>query len=329
MTNPSFSATEISSLIDEKIEILSLPAQPERLYEPIRYFLSLGGKRLRPLLALMSYNLFSESIDDGILPALSIEVFHNFTLVHDDIMDKAPMRRGKDTVHKKWDNNVAILSGDAMLVKAYQLLEQMPKEKLPMLLKAFNQTALEVCEGQQFDMDFESRSLSSNTVTEAEYMNMIRLKTAVLFGLSFQLGGILGNQDQSVVQQLYNAGVKLGLAFQLQDDLLDLYGGEKFGKQVGGDILNAKKTFLLVKALELASDEDKKQIIEIIGNKSMPDKEKIEGASEIYGRYNINEITQAQIEGHLTEFQNSILGINEINTNKMLEFVNSLAQRSV
>jgi len=329
MTNPSFSATEISSLIDEKIEILSLPAQPERLYEPIRYFLSLGGKRLRPLLALMSYNLFSESIDDGILPALSIEVFHNFTLVHDDIMDKAPMRRGKDTVHKKWDNNVAILSGDAMLVKAYQLLEQMPKEKLPMLLKAFNQTALEVCEGQQFDMDFESRSLSSNTVTEAEYMNMIRLKTAVLFGLSFQLGGILGNQDQSVVQQLYNAGVKLGLAFQLQDDLLDLYGGEKFGKQVGGDILNAKKTFLLVKALELASDEDKRKIIEVMVNINMPDQDKIDSVSELYGKYNVQEITQSQIEQYLDEFHSEIKGINPANATNMLDFVISLAHRSV
>ena len=329
MTNPSFSATEISSLIDEKIEILSLPAQPERLYEPIRYFLSLGGKRLRPLLALMSYNLFSESIDDGILPALSIEVFHNFTLVHDDIMDKAPMRRGKDTVHKKWDNNVAILSGDAMLVKAYQLLEQVPKEKLPMLLKAFNQTALEVCEGQQFDMDFESRSLSSNTVTEAEYMNMIRLKTAVLFGLSFQLGGILGNQDQSVVQQLYNAGVKLGLAFQLQDDLLDLYGGEKFGKQVGGDILNAKKTFLLVKALELASDEDKRKIIEVMVNINMPDQDKIDSVSELYGKYNVQEITQSQIEQYLDEFHSEIKGINPANATNMLDFVISLAHRSV
>jgi geranylgeranyl diphosphate synthase type II len=329
MTISSFSATDISSLIDEKIKMLSLPVQPERLYEPIRYILSLGGKRLRPLLALMSYNLFSESIDDGILPALSIEVFHNFTLVHDDIMDKAPMRRGKDTVHKKWDNNVAILSGDAMLVKAYHLLEQVPKEKLPTLLKAFNQTALEVCEGQQFDMDFESRSLSSNTVSEAEYMNMIRLKTAVLFGLSFQLGGILGSQDEEVGQQLYDAGVKLGLGFQLQDDLLDLYGGEKFGKQVGGDILNAKKTFLLVKALELASEKDKKQIIEIIGNINMPDQEKIGAISELYQRYNILELTQSQIEQYLVDFQNKIKSINPLKGTNMLDFVSSLAHRSV
>ena len=328
MTKPSFSASEISSLIDGKIELLSLPDSPERLYAPIRYILSLGGKRLRPLLALMSYNLFSESIDDGILPALSIEVFHNFTLVHDDIMDKAPMRRGKDTVHIKWDNNVAILSGDAMLVKAYQLLEHTPKEKLPKLLKTFNQTALEVCEGQQFDMDFETRSLSNNSVTEAEYMNMIRLKTAVLFGLSLQLGGILGSQNKDVVEQLYNAGVQLGLAFQLQDDLLDLYGGEKFGKQVGGDILNAKKTFLLVKALELASVEDKKQLIELMGNTNISDKEKIDAVSQLYEQYNIKELAQSQVEKHLNNFQKSLLGVNTMNATSMLEFVNSLSHRS-
>lgn len=328
MTKPSLSASAISSLIDGKIELLSLPDSPERLYAPIRYILNLGGKRLRPLLALMSYNLFSETIDDGILPALSIEVFHNFTLVHDDIMDKAPMRRGKDTVHIKWDNNVAILSGDAMLVKAYQLLEHTPKEKLPELLKTFNQTALEVCEGQQLDMDFETRSLSNDSVTEAEYMKMIKLKTAVLFGLSLQLGGILGSQNKDVVQQLYSAGVQLGLAFQLQDDLLDLYGGEKFGKQVGGDILNAKKTFLLVKALELASDEDNKQLIELMGNANISDKEKIAAVSQLYDRYNIQEQAQSQVEKHLINFEESLLGINTMSPTSMLQFVNSLAHRS-
>ena len=256
MRVPALTVSEVSSLIDSRIKQLSLPAHPARLYEPIHYILSLGGKRLRPLLALMTYNLFSDDIDEAVLPALSLEVFHNFTLVHDDIMDKAPMRRSKETVHKKWDNNVAILSGDAMLVKAYQLLEQVPQEKLPGLLSAFNKTAMEVCEGQQLDMDFENRSLDNNIVSEAEYMAMISLKTAVLFGLSFQLGGLLGTQDENIVEQLYNAGVHLGLAFQLQDDLLDLYGGENFGKQVGGDILNAKKTFLLVKALELAEQGD-------------------------------------------------------------------------
>jgi len=329
MMTPALSVPEISSLIDNKIKQLSLPANPARLYEPIRYILGLGGKRLRPLLALMSYNLFSESIDESILPALSVEVFHNFTLVHDDIMDKAPMRRGNDTVHIKWDNNVAILSGDAMLVKAYQLLEQAPQDKLPALLTAFNKSALEVCEGQQFDMDFEDRSLDNNVVTEAEYMNMIRLKTAVLFGLSFQLGGILGAQHENIVQQLYDAGVHLGLAFQLQDDLLDLYGGENFGKQVGGDILNAKKTFLLVKALELANDDDSREIINIIGSNEIPDKEKIAAVKLLYDSYKIHDIAQLKTEEHLSDFQETIIGINSSRATVMLDFVNSLAHRSV
>ena len=325
---PALSVTEISSLIDRKIKQLSLPAHPVRLYEPIRYLLSLGGKRLRPLLALMSYNLFSDEIDKAVLPALSLEVFHNFTLVHDDIMDKAPMRRGKETVHKKWDNNVAILSGDAMLVKAYQLLAQAPQDKLPELLRAFNKTAMEVCEGQQLDMDFENRKLDNHIVSETEYMNMIRLKTAVLFGLSFKLGGILGAQDENTIAQLYNAGVQLGLAFQLQDDLLDLYGGENFGKQLGGDILNAKKTFLLVKALELANEDDGKKIIDIMGNNGTPDKEKIAAIKLLYDSYKIHEIAQSQIVQHLNDFQETIIGINSTRATLMLDFVNSLAHRT-
>ncbi len=326
---PALSVAEISSLIDSRIKQLTLPVHPARLYEPIRYILSLGGKRLRPLLALMSYNLFAGDIDETILPALSLEVFHNFTLVHDDIMDKAPMRRGEETVHKRWDNNVAILSGDAMLVKAYQLLAQAPKDKLPALLSAFNKTAMEVCEGQQLDMDFEKRNLDSNIVTEAEYMDMIRLKTAVLFGLSFQLGGILGTQDEDIVEQLYNAGVQLGLAFQLQDDLLDLYGGEDFGKQVGGDILNAKKTFLQVKALELANEADGKKIIDIMANNKRPDQEKIAAIKLLYDRYKIYEIAQSQIERHLSDFEKALGAINSSRAIIMLDFVNSLAHRAV
>lgn len=326
---PALSVAEISSLIDSRVKQLSLPAHPTRLYKPIHYILSLGGKRLRPLLALMSYNLFSAALDEAILPALSLEVFHNFTLVHDDIMDKAPMRRGKETVHIKWDKNVAILSGDAMLVKAYQLLAQAPHDKLPKLLRAFNKTAMEVCEGQQIDMDFEIRSLQSDIVTEAEYMDMIRLKTAVLFGLSFQLGGILGAQDDITIEQLYNAGVHLGLAFQLQDDLLDLYGGENFGKQVGGDIRNAKKTFLLVKALELANEADSTEIIDIMRNNEMPDQEKIDAVKLLYDRHKIHELAQSQIEQHLSEFQETIRTINSSRATVMLDFVNSLSHRSV
>ena len=239
------------------------------------------------------------------------------------------MRRSKETVHKKWDNNVAILSGDAMLVKAYQLLEQVPQEKLPGLLSAFNKTAMEVCEGQQLDMDFENRSLDKNIVSEAEYMAMISLKTAVLFGLSFQLGGLLGAQDENIVEQLYKAGVHLGLAFQLQDDLLDLYGGENFGKQVGGDILNAKKTFLLVKALELAEQDDYQNIVSIMANNNQPAQDKVEAIRVLYERYQIKELGQAKIELHLNDFQKSISSINSSRTKPLLDFVNSLANRAV
>jgi geranylgeranyl diphosphate synthase type II len=188
---------------------------------------------------------------------------------------------------------------------------------------------MEVCEGQQLDMDFEIRSLQSNIVTEAEYMDMIRLKTAVLFGLSFQLGGILGGQDEGTIEQLYNAGVHLGLAFQLQDDLLDLYGGENFGKKVGGDILNTKKTFLLVKALELANEDDGKKIIDIMSDDEMPDQEKIDAIKLLYDRYKIYELAQSQIELHLSDFQETIMAINSTRATITLDFVNSLAHRSV
>ncbi len=325
---PALATSEISSLIESKIKQLELPSQPARLYEPVKYILSLGGKRLRPLLALMSYNLFSDNLDEAILPALSIEVFHNFTLVHDDIMDKAPLRRGHDTVHNKWNSNVAILSGDAMLVKAYQLLEEVPEASLPALLRAFNTTALQVCEGQQFDMDFEQRPLETN-VAEAEYMQMIKLKTAVLFGFSLQFGGILGNQDKTITDQLYNAGVHLGLAFQLQDDLLDLYGGENFGKQVGGDILNAKKTYLLVKALELASQNDYQEIIAVMMKDTLTDKDKIAAVRALYERYNIYEITREQVEGHHKDFCRVIKQIDSSRASCILDFVETLANRLV
>jgi geranylgeranyl diphosphate synthase, type II len=329
MKSPTLSVAEITDLINNQVEQLPLPDAPIRLYEPIRYILNLGGKRLRPVLALMTHNLFSDNLDEVILPALSIEVFHNFSLVHDDIMDKAPLRRGQETVHKKWDDNVAILSGDAMLVKAYQLLENAPPENLSVLLNAFNKTAIEVCEGQQLDMDFENRLFDNNAVTEAEYMNMIKLKTAVLFGFSFQFGGITGSGKSEIIRQLYSAGVQLGFAFQLQDDLLDSYGGEKFGKQVGGDIINAKKTYLLVKVLEVANDKDYKDIINIMGNADLARNEKVNAILEYYDRYQIKDIVQSKIELHLGYFHESISNIDSIRGAGMLNYVNSLANRSV
>ena len=329
MSNSPLSVEEISAALNNKIQEIGLPEQPLKLYDPIRYILSLGGKRLRPLLAVMSHNLFSDDVSKVLLPAISIEVFHNFTLIHDDIMDEAPLRRGEATVHKKWSNNVGILSGDTMLVKAYELLSRAPNEKLGRLLNAFNETAIGVCEGQQLDMDFEERSLSDNPVSEAEYMNMIRLKTSVLFGFSLQLGGIFGSGDESVSQELFDAGVHLGLAFQLQDDLLDLYGDESFGKQIGGDVLNAKKTYLLVKTLELADKEKREELIELMSNNSIPSQEKISSVRNLFNQFEIADLVQKEIDVHLDNFNKTITNIDSVRSANLLILVNSLANRTV
>lgn len=328
MSKP-LSPKEISQILEAELSQFSLPSEPVKLYEPMQYILKLGGKRLRPLLALMSYNLFKDDVAEAVIPSLSIELFHNFSLIHDDIMDKAPVRRGQATVHIKWDDNVAILSGDGMLVKAYQMLEQISHDKLPQVLISYNKTALEVCEGQQFDMDFESRSLEVNPVSEAEYMNMIRLKTSVLFGFSLQLGGMLAGADNATTARMYNAGVHLGLAFQLQDDLLDLYGGDKFGKIPGGDIINAKKTFMLVKTLELANEDDFNLIIKTLEDNQMEGQQKVAIIAELYAKYQIAELVQKEIEKHLANFNHTLGEIGSGRSSVMLEFVNNLAHRTV
>ena len=236
--------------IEEGILNLNLPSYPTHLYEPINYILAIGGKRLRPTLVFIGCDLFNGDLNDALKPALAIEVFHNFTLMHDDIMDEAPLRRGKETVHKRWNLPIAILSGDAMFVKAQQLMMHVPDNNLRIILDTFNKTALEVCEGQQMDMDFESMKI----VTIPNYIQMIRLKTAVLLGCSLKIGALIAGANELQANTIYNIGLNLGIAFQLQDDILDVYGDpNKFGKQVGGDIIANKKTFLLLKALELAS----------------------------------------------------------------------------
>jgi len=324
-----YSVDELVKIIETTQAQLKLPGHPALLYSPMRYILDLGGKRLRPLLVLMSYNLFNNDPEQIAMPALSVELFHNFSLIHDDIMDKAPVRRGKPTVHKKWDENVAILSGDGMLVKAYELLENVDDAILPKVLKDFNKTAIEVCEGQQLDMDFELRSLEIDPVTEAEYLEMIRLKTSVLFGFSLKLGALLAGQELNTANNLYEAGVHLGLAFQLQDDLLDLYGGEKFGKVPGGDIINAKKTYLLVKTLELASQQDSLIIVESLNNKEISSSEKIERIKDLYGQYNIPDITMKEIKLHLNNFEKTVQSIGNNRSKTLTEFVRGLAHRSV
>lgn len=248
---------QMKAAVEQELIALDLQGHPQELYQPIRYILDLGGKRLRPLLVLLSYNLFKDDPLSIVKVANLTEVFHNFTLMHDDIMDEAPLRRGQQTVHEKWDTNIGILSGDIMMVKAYQLLEQLSSEKLAAALKAFNRCAAEVCEGQQVDMNFETRS----QVSEEEYLEMIRQKTAVLLGFSMELGALLANASQAQQQAAYLFGLNIGLGFQLKDDLLDVYGDQhKFGKQVGGDIVANKKTYLLIRALQQARGQQLDQL---------------------------------------------------------------------
>ena len=244
---------EIQEKIEREIGQLEFDCPPKSLYEPITYILSLGGKRIRPALVLMAYNLYREDVEKAIRPAIGLEVFHNFTLLHDDLMDQADKRRSKPTVHKVWNANTAILSGDAMLIAAYQLIGETAPEHLKEVLDLFTRTALEICGGQQYDMEFESRM----DVSEEEYLEMIRLKTAVLLACSLKTGAILGGASREDAENLYRFGINIGLAFQLQDDLLDLYGDEaKFGKKLGSDIRENKKTYLYIKALELLEEVD-------------------------------------------------------------------------
>lgn len=248
-----YSFSELQAIVKQEIAQSRYPSYLPELYEPISYIMSLQGKRLRPCLTLMACNLFTEEIKEALSPALAVELFHNFTLMHDDIMDKAPLRRGAPTVHEKWDANTAILSGDVMLVEAYKMLSEVSTAHLKSVLSTFNRMAAQVCEGQQLDMNFERRG----TVSLDEYLQMIELKTAVLIGASLEIGAVTGGAAARDTRELYDFGRNLGIAFQLQDDYLDLYGNpDKFGKQIGGDILANKKTYLLVTAFERAGESE-------------------------------------------------------------------------
>jgi geranylgeranyl diphosphate synthase, type II len=265
---------------------------PVELYDPVFYTLGHGGKRIRPVLVLMGLNLFDESIDDGIASALAVEIFHNFTLLHDDIMDNSSQRRSLPTVHKKWGINTAILSGDAMTIMAYRFLAQSPQKHLSSLMNVFNKAALEVCEGQQLDINFEANS----SVQEKDYLEMIRLKTSVLLAASLQMGAILGEADQADQLNLYQFGLNLGLAFQLQDDYLDTFGDQSvFGKRIGNDILTNKKTFLLVKALEISKGETREKLLNWLDLKDYDETEKIMQVTEIYNCLSLAELTKEEI----------------------------------
>mgnify|MGYP000155924933 CR=1 FL=1 len=271
----------------------STPKEPNSLYQPIYYILELGGKRLRPVLTLMAAEIFNEKYEKALDAALAIEVFHNFSLIHDDIMDDAPLRRGQQTVHEKWDLNTGILSGDAMLILAYQLFENYEGQTFKYLAKLFSKTALEVCEGQQYDIDFETR----NDVTIPEYLKMIEYKTAVLVGAAMKMGAIVANASIEDQNKIYDFGKNLGIAFQLQDDYLDAYGNpESFGKQVGGDIIENKKTYLFLKALELSDAKQKQKLVALYNGNNLNNNDKIISVKHIFDESGASMTTKHIIE---------------------------------
>jgi len=296
--------------IDKAANELSLGKDLPNLYEPIYYILGLGGKRIRPLLSILAYQLYQNGYDKILKPSLAVEVFHNFTLMHDDIMDQAPLRRNKPTVHTKWNENIAILSGDVMLVRVYDLLLEVEDSIVKEVISKFNNCAAAVCEGQQMDMDFET----TDQVSVEEYLNMIRLKTAVLLGYSLELGGIIGGATVEDQANLKYFGINIGIGFQLMDDLLDVYAEkEVFGKQVGGDIIANKKTYLLIMALELAQGADKRELEKLISLKDFDPVEKIKSVTSIYNRLDIERLTKEKIN-HF--FDLGLVAFNDIKIEK-------------
>ena len=286
-----YTSEELTTIVNQQVSDIAYPSTPEGLYNPIRYILSIGGKRIRPLLMLLGYNLYKEDIDSIMNNALALETYHNFTLLHDDLMDKSDMRRGHPTVHKKWNENTAILSGDTMLIMAFKLFNQGMKNDEAEA--AFIEATLGVGEGQQYDIDFETR----NDVTEAEYMEMIRLKTSLLLGYALKIGAIFGGAPKEDVDNLYTFGEKMGLAFQLQDDLLDVYGDPKtFKKKLGGDIVDNKKTFLLINAYQRANAEQKAELDKWMKATDYDANEKIAAVTHIYNILGIDRLAQEAIE---------------------------------
>ncbi len=322
-----YSFNELQEMVQQEIKQLDFSTSPQGLFTPMEYILGLGGKRLRPILVLMSANLFQSDLSKITLPAIGIEVFHNFTLLHDDVMDNAPIRRAKPTVHEKWNSNVAILSGDAMSIKAYQYIVSCEDKHLRNVLQVFNQTALEVCEGQQFDMEFETRT----DVTVAEYLNMIRLKTAVLLAGSLKMGAIMGNAPEKDANLLYKFGESLGMAFQLQDDLLDVFGDEAvFGKKIGSDITSNKKTMLLIKALELAKGDTLNELQSWLNKTDFNREDKIKAVTSIYEKLGVKQFVTEKINNYFNDSLNYLQQI-EIDSDKkssLLTLVDKLINRA-
>ena len=315
---------QILEAIEHYLGQIGYPEEPGRLYAPISYSLTMTGKRLRPMLLMLTCGIFSDQPQAAMPAAAAVEVFHNFTLLHDDIMDNAAVRRGKPSVHAKWGQNVAILSGDAMMIYAYRLLSSVPANLLPQVLSTFNTMALEVCEGQQYDMDFEQKP----KVSVVEYMHMIELKTSVLLAGSVVIGAMLGGASDEDCRRLRRFAVELGLAFQLQDDLLDSYGDQRLGKAIGGDILEGKKTYLMITAISRA-DEPTREVLRSTHRSQMPDAEKIATIKAVYDRLDIPRLTEQQIS---LRFERALgildtLSVEKSRTERMREYALSLMGR--
>ena len=316
---------QLLAAIETYLAQCELPAEPELLYAPIGYSMTGGGKRLRPMLVLLACALYADDVRPALPAAAAVEMFHNFTLLHDDIMDHAAVRRGKPSVFAKWGENAAILSGDAMLICAYRLLAQSPEARLPELLKVFNEMALQVCEGQQYDMDFEQKP----KVSVVEYMHMIELKTSVLLAGSAVIGAILGGASEEDCRKLQRFGVELGLAFQLQDDLLDSYGDERLGKVIGGDILEGKKTYLMITAMSHADEADREVLRATCGRADLSDAEKIAAVKAVYDRYDVPRLTEQQIS---VRFERALsiletLAVESARVQQLADFAKGLIDR--
>ena len=323
-----YSWEQIREIVNEFIQNLEIERHPKDLYIPITYTLSQSGKRVRPVLFLMAYNMYKDNVSDVLYPAVAMETYHNYTLIHDDVMDCADIRRGKPTVVAKWGDNAAILSGDTMLVIAYEFMAKSPDDKLREMLELFTTTAKEIGEGQQFDMEFETR----DEVHEEEYLEMIRLKTSVLMAACLKMGGILAGASESDLANLYAYGETMGMAFQLQDDMLDAYGDvEVFGKKIGGDIVCNKKTFLLIKAMEMASDEQRAVIKEWISKKSFDEQEKIAAIKAVYDELDICRVCQERINELFAKCDSYIDAVSVPAEKKVAlkSFVDSLLNRNL
>lgn len=300
-------ADEILRMINEYLDNLPYERRPRGLYDPIKYVLSIGGKRIRPTLMLLGYNLYKEDPERILSSAIALETYHNYTLLHDDLMDNADVRRGNPTVHKKWDANTAILSGDSMLVLAYQRMAECPVEKLKPVLDLFTETALEIGEGQQYDMEFETR----NDVHEDEYIEMIRLKTSVLLACALKMGAILADASEADAENLYKFGEQIGLAFQLQDDYLDVYGDPAvFGKAIGGDIMCNKKTYMLINAFNKATEEQRAELTRWVNAENPDPKEKIAAVTDLYNKIGIRQLAEAKIQHYFDESRKYLAAVD-------------------